>query len=253
MSYLTSKLGAILLECFCFHQRRDFIFFKVLPNLPSALSSSLCSLYLEEVILLTFISFPSSLLLLLQTFSFKLQGIVIEKFFIFFFRHHVRLQGPPISIRLVFGLRNEVREIETDQRFPICWHGHLQCRNFMVRYLIHVPMYVYMRSLLDFFSRSMITAPVILVIGNQQNASYCFISLANLFCCYLSMALIFIPKITFIRQHAHDPREKEDDEKENAEQERKYRELLKINEDLQKKVAEVSITDQRPKKRPFQN
>jgi len=84
----------------------------------------------------------------------------------------------------------------------------------------------------------MITAPVILVIGNQQNASYCFISLANLFCCYLSMALIFIPKITFIRQHAHDPREKEDDEKENAEQERKYRELLKINEDLQKKVAE---------------
>ena len=94
----------------------------------------------------------------------------------------------------------------------------------------------------------MITAPVILVIGNQQNASYCFISLANLFCCYLSMALIFIPKITFIRQHAHDPREKEDDEKENAEQERKYRELLKINEVLQKKVAEVSITDQRPKK-----
>ena len=66
------------------------------------------------------------------------------------------------------------------------------------------------------------------------------------------MALIFIPKITFIRQHAHDPREKEDDEKENAEQERKYRELLKINEDLQKKVAEVSITDQRPKK-AFQN
>ena len=68
MSYLTSKLGAILLECFCFHQRRDFIFFKVLPNLPSALSSSLCPLYLE-VILLTFISFPSFLLLLLlQTF-----------------------------------------------------------------------------------------------------------------------------------------------------------------------------------------
>ena len=67
------------------------------------------------------------------------------------------------------------------------------------------------------------------------------------------MALIFIPKITFIRQHAHDPREKEDDEKENAEQERKYRELLKINEDLQKKVAEVSITVQRPKKRPFSN
>lgn len=88
-----------------------------------------------------------------------------------------------------------------------------------------------------------------LSIGNQQNASYCFISLANLFCCYLSMALIFIPKITFIRQHAHDPREKEDDEKENAEQERKYRELLKINEDLQKKVAEVSRACDEEKKK----
>merc|ERR1719412_449894 len=84
----------------------------------------------------------------------------------------------------------------------------------------------------------MITAPVMLVIGNQQNAAFCFVSLANVFCCYLSMALIFIPKITFIRQHAHDPREKEDDEKENAEQEIRYRELLKANEELQRKVAE---------------
>ncbi len=84
----------------------------------------------------------------------------------------------------------------------------------------------------------MITAPVILVIGNQQNAAFCFVSLANVFCCYLSMALIFLPKIVFIRQHAHDPREKEDNEKENAEQETRYRELLKANEELQRKVAD---------------
>ena len=56
------------------------------------------------------------------------------------------------------------------------------------------------------------------------------------------MALIFIPKIIFIRQHAHDPREKEDDERETAEQELRYRELLKANEELQRKVAEVSFT-----------
>ena len=55
------------------------------------------------------------------------------------------------------------------------------------------------------------------------------------------MALIFIPKIIFIRQHAHDPREKEDDERETAEQELRYRELLKANEELQRKVAEVSF------------
>ena len=45
----------------------------------------------------------------------------------------------------------------------------------------------------------------------------------------------------FIRQHAHDPREKEDDERETAEQELRYRELLKANEELQRKVAEVSF------------
>ena len=84
----------------------------------------------------------------------------------------------------------------------------------------------------------MITAPVILVIGNQQNAAFCFVSLANVFCCYLSMALVFIPKVIFIRQHAHDPREKEDDERETAEQELRYRELLKANEELQRKVAD---------------
>jgi len=78
-------------------------------------------------------------------------------------------------------------------------------------------------------------------LGNQHNAAFCFVSLANLFCCYLSMALVFIPKIIFIRQHAHDPREKEDDEKENAEQEIKYKELLKANEELQRKVADVSF------------
>ena len=76
--------------------------------------------------------------------------------------------------------------------------------------------------------------------GNQQNAAFCFVSLANIFCCFLSMALIFIPKVLFIRAHSHDPREKEDNERETAEQELRYRDLLKANEELQRKVAEAS-------------
>lgn len=84
----------------------------------------------------------------------------------------------------------------------------------------------------------MITAPVILVIGNQLNAAYCFVSLSCIFCCYLSMALVFMPKIIYVRKHSHDPREKEDDERENALAELQYRELLKANEELQRKVAE---------------
>ena len=77
-------------------------------------------------------------------------------------------------------------------------------------------------------------------LGNQQNAAFCFVSLANLFCCFLSMALIMVPKIIFIRKHAHDPREKEDDEKDTAELELKYREILRENENFQKKISEVS-------------
>ena len=80
----------------------------------------------------------------------------------------------------------------------------------------------------------------IILLGDQQNAAFCFVSLANLFCCFLSMALIFVPKVLFIRQHAHDPREKEDDERENAEQEQRYKDILRENEALQKRIAEVS-------------
>ena len=54
------------------------------------------------------------------------------------------------------------------------------------------------------------------------------------------MALIMVPKIVFIRKHAHDPREKEDDERDTAEQELKYREILRENESLQKKISDVS-------------
>jgi hypothetical protein len=53
------------------------------------------------------------------------------------------------------------------------------------------------------------------------------------------MALIFVPKVLFIRKHAHDPREKEDDERENAEQEQRYKDILRENESLQKRIAEV--------------
>ena len=61
--------------------------------------------------------------------------------------------------------------------------------------------------------------------------------MANLFCCFLSMGLVFVPKILFIRKHAHDPREREEDKKE---EERRYKEIVKENELMQKKVQEVS-------------
>jgi len=85
-----------------------------------------------------------------------------------------------------------------------------------------------------------ITAPVTMVIADQQNATFAFVALANVFCCYLSMALVFVPKVVFIVQHpGHDPREREDeDEKKKQEQEMKLKKILKENEELQKNIAE---------------
>ena len=53
------------------------------------------------------------------------------------------------------------------------------------------------------------------------------------------MALVFVPKVLFIRQHAHDPREKEEDEWKNREKEREHMQVKKENEDLQKEISEV--------------
>merc|ERR1719273_692913 len=85
-----------------------------------------------------------------------------------------------------------------------------------------------------------ITAPVTMVISDQHNATFAFVALANVFCCYLSMALVFVPKVVFIIQHpGHDPREREDeDEKKKQEQEAKLKKLLKENEELQRDIAE---------------
>lgn len=41
----------------------------------------------------------------------------------------------------------------------------------------------------------LITAPVAMVIASQQDASFVFMSLAVIFCCFLSMLLIFVPKV----------------------------------------------------------
>lgn len=41
----------------------------------------------------------------------------------------------------------------------------------------------------------LITAPVAMVIGSQQDASFAFVALAIVFCCYISMGLIFSPKV----------------------------------------------------------
>lgn len=44
----------------------------------------------------------------------------------------------------------------------------------------------------------LITAPVAMVIASQQDASFVFMALAVIFCCFLSMLLIFVPKVCIV-------------------------------------------------------
>ena len=41
-----------------------------------------------------------------------------------------------------------------------------------------------------------ITAPVSLIINKQHNAKFAFVALSIMFCCFLSMGVIFVPKVS---------------------------------------------------------
>ncbi|GBP61571.1 Gamma-aminobutyric acid type B receptor subunit 1 [Eumeta japonica] len=86
----------------------------------------------------------------------------------------------------------------------------------------------------------LITAPVSLVIASQQDASFAFVSLAIVFCCFLSMALIFVPKVIEVIRH---PTERVESGRGSGSgsapaDEERYRELLKENEELQQLIAQ---------------
>lgn len=87
----------------------------------------------------------------------------------------------------------------------------------------------------------LITAPVTMVIASQQDASFAFVALAIIFCCFLSMALIFVPKIIEVIRHPRDKAESKynPDVGLSKEDEERYQKLLSENDELQKLIAEV--------------
>ncbi|XP_031840658.1 gamma-aminobutyric acid type B receptor subunit 1 isoform X3 [Nomia melanderi] len=84
-----------------------------------------------------------------------------------------------------------------------------------------------------------ITAPVTMVIASQQDASFAFVALAIIFCCFLSMALIFVPKMIEVIRHPKDKTESKynADVGMSKEDEEKYQKLLTENDELQKLIA----------------
>uniref|UniRef100_A0A0A9XDX7 Gamma-aminobutyric acid type B receptor subunit 1 n=1 Tax=Lygus hesperus TaxID=30085 RepID=A0A0A9XDX7_LYGHE len=85
----------------------------------------------------------------------------------------------------------------------------------------------------------LITAPVTMVIASQQDASFTFVSLALIFCCFLSMALIFVPKVIEVIRHPRDKAESKynPDVGVSKEDEDRYQKLLAENEELQKLIS----------------
>lgn len=85
----------------------------------------------------------------------------------------------------------------------------------------------------------LITAPVSLVISSQADASFAFVTAALAFCCFISMALIFVPKVVEVVRNPDRPGDGDDetDQTVSKEEEERYRKLQQENEQLQQLIA----------------
>lgn len=91
----------------------------------------------------------------------------------------------------------------------------------------------------------MITGPVSLVISNQVNAHFAFIAFTIIFCCFLSMALVFAPKIAeLVRRRgshgfgAHGTNGTFNETMTSKEEEERLERLLQENEELKVRSKE---------------
>ncbi|KAH8255854.1 hypothetical protein KR038_011934, partial [Drosophila bunnanda] len=107
----------------------------------------------------------------------------------------------------------------------------------------------------------LITAPVGMVIASQQDASFAFVALAVIFCCFLSMLLIFVPKVRLGHLHylniicvnylsfvqvievIRHPKDKAEskynpDSAISKEDEERYQKLVTENEELQRLITQ---------------
>ncbi|CAG5115625.1 unnamed protein product, partial [Candidula unifasciata] len=87
-----------------------------------------------------------------------------------------------------------------------------------------------------------ITAPISLIIGNQEDATFAFVSLAIILCSFLSMGLIFVPKVKEVIQNP--PRDGSEvksltDSLVSREEEERHQKMLAENEQLKKQIAEM--------------
>ncbi|KAK7094949.1 hypothetical protein V1264_006423 [Littorina saxatilis] len=87
-----------------------------------------------------------------------------------------------------------------------------------------------------------ITAPISLIIGNQQDATFAFVSLAIVLCSFLSMGLIFVPKMMELAKHPQ--RDNQEirgltDSLVSREEEERHQRMVNENEQLKRQIADM--------------
>uniref|UniRef100_A0AAY4EMB0 G-protein coupled receptors family 3 profile domain-containing protein n=1 Tax=Denticeps clupeoides TaxID=299321 RepID=A0AAY4EMB0_9TELE len=91
----------------------------------------------------------------------------------------------------------------------------------------------------------MITAPVTMILSSQQNASFAFASLAIIFSVYITLVVLFVPKIRRLITRGEWQSEQQDTLKTasstNNNDEEKSRQLERENRELQKIIQQVSV------------
>jgi gamma-aminobutyric acid type B receptor len=87
----------------------------------------------------------------------------------------------------------------------------------------------------------LITTPVTMVIYNQQDASFAFVSLATIFSAMISMGLIFVPKIIEVVREGNEKSDRSSapDGGTTKEEEERYHKLLSENDQLKKILEQV--------------
>uniref|UniRef100_A0AAY4ELI4 G-protein coupled receptors family 3 profile domain-containing protein n=1 Tax=Denticeps clupeoides TaxID=299321 RepID=A0AAY4ELI4_9TELE len=96
----------------------------------------------------------------------------------------------------------------------------------------------------------MITAPVTMILSSQQNASFAFASLAIIFSVYITLVVLFVPKIRRLITRGEWQSEQQDtlktasstnnnDEEKSRQLERENRELQKIIQQKEERVSEL--------------
>uniref|UniRef100_A0A1A9ZMX7 G-protein coupled receptors family 3 profile domain-containing protein n=1 Tax=Glossina pallidipes TaxID=7398 RepID=A0A1A9ZMX7_GLOPL len=141
----------------------------------------------------------------------------------------------PISTTDDIKIRPELEHCESSQNSV--WLAY-ETRSIKVKQ-INDSRYVGM-SIYNVVVLCLITAPVGMVIASQQDASFVFVALAVIFCCFLSMLLIFVPKVIEIIRHPKDKAESKynPDSGISKEDEERYQKLVTENEELERLIAQ---------------